>query len=270
MTPNNEPAAPPELAPQAPPTEPQLAPAPAPTGAPPAATPAAPATPDAAALQAQLAAAEERAAQLERQAREHQAAFTRSQQQLRAVVGAQQPPPDPLRPHIDKLMSKGYSEQEARDFAEAQLDMLQPIIQQQQQYFASLQATQQVGDVLNAAFGQDAASLSDPAIAQFVRNELNLAALNGRTDVMNAEYALALADIEAGKRRRSAASKQTPPPAQPQAPLNINGMLGPQGGFQPPFQPRPVEKQASPEQLALRAKLEQTLLSKPQTPNNPS
>jgi hypothetical protein len=80
-------------------------------------------SPELAALQAQLADAEKARQTAEQQARDHQAAYTRSQQQLRAMAGVQ-PEQNPLQPFLERACRDfGLSPEDPQAIAMARRDL---------------------------------------------------------------------------------------------------------------------------------------------------
>jgi hypothetical protein len=217
-------------------------------------TPSAPAiSPE---IQAQIDAANARAQQFEQQARYHQSRADQTANQLQAVVGAA-PKADPLKPHLDRILSDfpDLDERAAKLMATERLETATRFSQLESNFNSRLQAPQAAEQALSAAFQTQPSALSDPSIAHFVRQQLTQAAMNGHP--INPNYALDIAFHEMGRR---AVIGQQAPPTQPQVqqPFNINGFTGPQGGFQAPA-PRQMQSTATPEQLQLRAELQKKM-----------
>lgn len=237
MTPHTEGAVPqPELAPQAPPTEPQLPPQQA---AEPAASPAAEpaAKQDIAALQAQLAEMQQARQTAEQQARDHQAAFTRSQQQLRAMMGVQ-PEQDPLAPYVERFKTQhGLDADSAKIMASVQYE--------NDQKYARLQSAVVAQTQLPSAINQVCSE--NPALAS-VHAQLYTAiqqdVAQGNVNALNPEYIRTIGarlylDTIMQPNGRPAQPQVAPPVPQ------FSTQFGPSGGMNPPQQ-APTQNQLPP------------------------
>ncbi len=164
---------------------------------------------------------------------------TRKSQALAQLTGANQAPPqDPLSPFLQKAAAKGYNPEDARFMAEMVQEMVAPLAQQQQQYYGALQATQQVGDVMRAAWTQEPEIFADPRVSQQVEAQLKQNAMTGQS----CEPALAvnLAILASHQLRKQG---NQAPPAQQWQPPSFGGFTGMPGGFAPQA---PAKQQANP------------------------
>lgn len=164
---------------------------------------------------------------------------------LAGVVPQNQPPPDPVKPYVDMLVKKGYAEKDARDVAEVQYAMMQPMLQAQQQASAAIQGSAMVGDIMRQAWTeQPNVFASNPIIGQRVEQVLRANALAGMP--IDKEYAINLAYIEDGRVRYAQVNGQ-PPAAPAQQPPNFNGMWAPPAGYAQPTPPVQQKPQLPPE-----------------------
>lgn len=207
-----------------------------------------------AALQAAAAKAaelESRLQQTERNYGELRADYTRKAQALAQLAGAQTPPQapqDPLTPFVQKLVAKGYPEEDARSVAEMSYEMMQPILQQQQQYFGALQATQQVGDVMRSTWSTRPDLFTDPQVASLVEAQLRHDALSGAKldPALAVRYAVLARDEIEQERMRN---PNRPPPTQHQMQPSFGSFNGPTGGYTPA--PPQTQPKANPQADAL-------------------
>lgn len=191
----------------------------------------------------------QRASQLEQNYKALQAEFTRTRQAMVALTGnaSGQVQQDPLKPHVDSLVSRGYDEKDARAIVEAQYSMVQPLIQQNQQLQAAIQGNAIVGDVLREGWSKAPQLFADAQILQSVEQVLRQEALRGNP--INAEYALDLAFVAEGRKRLSGQQQQATQVQQ--APVSIGGQFNWASGFSGPPQQQAQQKQPlSPEAQA--------------------
>lgn len=236
----------------------QQAAAPAP-GAPPAGTPGVPPSPDLAALQAELAraqeaktAAEALAQQNEKRFRDTQAAFTQSQQQLQALAGTL-PKQNPLAPYVEKIKAElpDLDDRAAAFFAKQNYDNDQRIAQLQTSFTARDSVDGIVGAVLNSP--QGAALRENPNAINAMRNALTHAAHNGDMQSLNPDFALRVGAQEfyLSQFANPQTPPGTPPAPPPQAPpVNFPAQWTPvANGFPKPTAPN-VQPQLTPQQQA--------------------
>lgn len=204
---------------------PQQTPPPAnPQATPPAQTPQSPNPEEIAALRERAA----RAEQVEKNYRELQGAYTRSQQALKAYVGAPPAPPTPqdvLAPYVQKLVSQGYDEKDARALAGTIQEFVQPIQQQFGAGLAAAQAQAQIPLVMQQAYGQAQALFADPWIQNEVQNAL-LEAAQTNPGAVTPAYAISYAMIRDGERRYFPQQNGNQQPMQPQQPVNFRSQTG--------------------------------------------
>lgn len=194
----------------------------------------------------------QRATQLDANYKQLQAEYTRTRQAMVALTGnaTGQPQQDPLKPHIDNLVSKGYEEKDARAIVEAQYSMVQPLMQQNQQLHAAIQGNAMVGDVLRDSWGKAPQLFSDHQILQSVEQVLRAEAMRGNP--ITVEYAIDLALVADGRKRMAGGQQHQTPPQQP--PQHLGNQFGWASGFGGPQQPQaPQQPQLSPDALAQQA-----------------
>lgn len=172
-----------------------------------------------------------RAEQLEENYKHLQAEFTRRSQALAQLTGAQPQlqPQDPLAPYIQKLVSQGYDEKDARAIVSVSHEMTQPLQQQLQQAQIATQQSAFVGDVMRQAWASAPHLFADPEVAQNVEAILRNEALRGQK--IDAEYALDAALITAGRKNLKAptGNQQGASQQQPQ----FRSMFGAGNSFSP-------------------------------------
>lgn len=220
-------------------------------------------TPDIASLQAELArereakqVAEAQRVEYETRFKQTQAAYTQARQQIGALTGTQtQPQEDPLAPHVASLVAEGYSEKDARAVAQLSYNMVQPVLRQQQQQMAALQASNQIGDIMRQTWGSRPDLFTDPQVATQVEQQLRYNAINGYpVDADAARYiALDVQDKLRAQGRQGATPVQQPVNYPPQF-ASFNGQ---QGGYQ--AAPAARAPQSTPEADALAAKMQEYL-----------
>jgi hypothetical protein len=206
----------PELAPQqtAPPVNPDGSAAIAPS-------------PDLAALQSQLAQAEQARQLAELQAKEHQAAFTRSQQQLRALAGAT-PQQNPLTPYLDtvaKELGLDPGSPEAQYLAKREMQQDQRFQQFQQAQTAQFQVPALVQEVVSKTPGLMSVQ---GQLGAYLQQEV----ARGNLDALQPEYARTIGarlwlDAQSGVQPNQ---PQLAPQGYPPA---FQSMTGPTYGYQP-------------------------------------
>jgi len=174
--------------------------------------------------------------------------LARLRQQRDALAGVapqNQPPPDPIAPYVAILVKKGYPEKDARDVAEVQWAMMQPMMQAQQQASAAIQGSAMVGQIMQSAWSETPQLFAPNAqIGQRVQQILQNDALAGRP--IDKEYALNLAKIEWANNHFAQQNGQ-PPAAPAQQPPNFNGMWAPPAGYAQPTPPVQQKPQLPPE-----------------------
>lgn len=183
--------------------------------------------------------------------------YTRKAQALAQLAGAQQQQPqaDPLEPFVQKLVSKGYDKDNARDLVGIFHEFVQPIQQGFAQQQAALMSSNTVGDVLRQAYGKVPQAFADPTVAQSVEQVLRAEALKGNQ--VDVEYALDLAFVAQGRKQLSGQQQQafTPPPQQT-AQQNIGSMWNVPQGF-PQRTMTPAPKQDTPLQQEVQSEIAQ-------------
>lgn len=199
--------------------------------------------PELLALQAQLAEVQQARQLAEHQAREHQAAFTRSQQALKALTGNDPSarPPDPLAPHLKFYTDQGINLEDAKLFA--QRDHLQ---EQRIQQLESRMQLNQVPNIMQQAGMTRPDLFTDPQVYQQVQKELaNQASLGQAPDV---DAAIGIALVAKDFITYQAMQKQNGQQQQRQfVPPGFNSFHGagaqPFTGMQPAQQQKPVPTQ---------------------------
>lgn len=128
-----------------------------------------------------LAEASEKFIAQEKSYKEIQAEFTRTRQAMAQLMGGQtqQQQQDPLAPHVAKLVAKGYDPKAARDIAETQYEMMQPVIQQMQQNNNMLQGQLLVEDAMQQAYGTNPNLFTDPDIFAQTQQQVKAFAIQG-------------------------------------------------------------------------------------------
>lgn len=233
-----------------PPAAPEQTPQTPPAGTPPAAsTPPAtpPVAPAAIAPSPELTAFKAEVEQLRKTNLEAQRKITQQGQFIAQQLNqpAPQPKQDPLEPYVKMLVAKGYNPQEARDVAEVQWAMNEPIRQAQQQAQQSIHATSMVSEVMREAWTEKPQVFAaHPEIGQRVEQMLRQNAITGQGPV-DKEYALALAKIEWFDRTQGGAQQQPVPQNQPPS---FHSMYAPSPGFTAPTPTQQAAPQLTAEQ----------------------
>lgn len=205
--------------------------------------PEAPAAPQIPAdFQAQLDAANARAAELEKQARYHQSRADQEANRVRALAGLTPPAPtDPLAPYLEKY--KAYEPEVAKTFAEIEFKNDQRYNQLQ----SAVQMHSQMGQLMDQAFTIAPTYLADPEVTRRVQNTAAQYAKDGIT--LTAEHLAEMAAVAHMyvTRERASTNGATPPPIAPVPQFN-RGMFGVGNNFagQPPV---PQNQNAIPAHL---------------------
>lgn len=225
-----------------------------PAAEPQAATQVAQATPQIPAeIQAQLDAANSRAAELEKQSRYHQSRADQIANQLKAVVGVE-PPKNPLAPYVDKLTKAGYDAKDAETFAGLVHEMVTPLQQQLQTTQGALQAQRQIPAILQEVYKEVPGLWQNPQAVQAMEQALWAEAAAGNVNNLSPMFAANVGFIEAGRSQYMQQHNPNPSPApQPQQQLNIR----PQFSQVSTFQPQQTLQPAPANQLPAHLKAEQ-------------
>jgi len=192
--------------------------------------------PQLAELQQKLATLEAEAKKNAESARFYQSNFDKAQQQLRAVVGAQQPQADPVAEDVKYWVGQGYDEKDARAMVDYVNRKTQPLMQQLHAAQQTLQATTQTSHVLQSAMADPGYGMlfADTDVQTQVHQALQQAALSGQPELVNPAYAVEIAKLAYMDKHKPWAVQQPGQPSQPTQHFNFPGLLGPQStGFRP-------------------------------------
>jgi len=208
-----------------------------------------PAQPSIEALQQQIAQERTAREQQEQSYKALQSEFTRKSQALAQLAGTQLQPPqgDPLASQVEFFTKRGYDAKQGRDLAEFMQSQLQPLQQQYQQSFRSLQQQSILGNVLQDAYAKDAALFADPEI--YRETEATLRDFTSSGGSVTPEFALQVAVLAKYERERANGGQQQSrplPPAQPFA----NGQFNVRPGYQPQANPNPTPILSTDQQAA--------------------
>lgn len=219
--------------------------------------------PDVTALQKELAELRQRSEQSEQRFKETQAAFTRSQQALRAYVGGQQAPQNPIEQMAQGILATGKitkDPEQARALAEWNYNnVVSPITQQLQSQQLAMHNQGQLDNVMRNLYTAHPQVMSDPSIYQAVENGLRQQALEyareGQQWDSNSatEYGRIYAAQQYGLKQLSGNATHTPP--QQMHPMQIRSQFGPMGNLSGP-QGQQQKSQDTPEMIALQRKIE--------------
>lgn len=229
----------------------------------PAAQPAPAATqPDPAALQAELAQEREARQLAERQARDHQAAFTQARQQLAAAMGVL-PQQDPLKPYQDKILA------DFPDLDERAAKLMAKQNYESDQRFSALQgalnAQGQIPSVMQQVYAQAPQLFANQSVATEIENALRQAAAQGQAHLVNPQYAMdvgAIASFRASLVKPTTAQQTLP--SSPQFP----SQFGPISGYTAPARTTPAGPSADTlaRQQAAKAEVAKHFNFKPAQP----
>lgn len=194
-----------------------------------------------------------------------QSNYDRAQQQIRAMAGVQQPPPDPYAAKIKAFVDKGYGEEDARMLVDLVRSETEPLRQRNQQMEAQLQGTTQAQNAYQQFAEANPELAADPKIAQATWQALQGAAMQGQPGFVNAEYARLVAAQEwalANEPWKQQANQPPPAPLPGYVPKGFPmSFSGPAGAFPPPNQQQQQRDPAEDEmarRMAQRAGLDPT------------
>lgn len=219
-------------------------------------------SPELTALQKELAEIKGRYESTERNFKETQAAYTRSQQALRAYVGGAQPQASPVDQLAARIRSAGNlvsNDAQAQSLAQIlHENTVAPLQQQLQAQQLAMHNQSQLDAVMQNAYQSYSQVMSDPGIYRAVENGLrqqamDLARQGQQLDPAQAqEFAQILAAQEWGLKQLRGGGVQQ----QPLHPMQIRSQIGANGFYSgPPAQQQ--KAQDTPEMIALQKQIEQ-------------